>query len=35
MRLVRITTVNLDDGKCLAAERGLPHEMPPMTDYHV
>jgi len=27
--------VNLDDGKCLAAERGLPHEMPPMTDYHV
>ena len=32
---VRITTANLDDGECLAAECSLPRVVLPMTDCHV
>jgi hypothetical protein len=35
MHFVRITTANLDDGECLAAERGRPRAAPPTTDCHI
>jgi hypothetical protein len=35
MDLMRITTANLDDGKSLAADWGLPRAMALVTDCHI